>query len=233
MQWRFLSRFVPVTLVALAIPGVLATEAPNSKEAESGWKLATETREVIIYSREHGNSSLKEFKAVGLIEAPAPAVHAVIDDVPNYPNFMPFTVECRVIKRENDALVSYQRISPKLLADRDYTLRVWSKSWPTADGTAYLNKWSQANDLGPPEKKGIVRVKVCDGAWLLEPEGADKTRATYTVYTDSGGTIPAFLANRASQTAISRLFAAVRKQVKDPKYTRPQQADTTRIDKKS
>jgi len=30
--------------------------------------------------------------------------------------------------------------------------------------------------------------------------------------------IPSFIANRASQTGISSLFAAIRKQVKDPKY---------------
>jgi hypothetical protein len=34
-----------------------------------------------------------------------------------------------------------------------------------------------------------------------------------------GGAIPAFIANRASQVAIGRLFVAVRKQVKDPKYS--------------
>ena len=64
----------------------------------------------------------------------------------------------------------------------------------------------------------MVRVKVCDGAWLLEPEAGNKTRATYSVYTDSGGLIPAFLANRMSNVGISRVFQAVRKQVSNPKY---------------
>ena len=81
-----------------------------------------------------------------------------------------------------------------------------------------MSRWEPANELGPAEKKGIVRVKICDGGWLLEPDGAIKTRATYSVYTDTGGAIPAFLANHASQTGISRLFEAVRKQVKNPKY---------------
>jgi hypothetical protein len=68
-------------------------------------------------------------------------------------------------------------------------------------------------------QKRVVRVKVCEDGWLLEPEDATKTRAIYTVYTDSGGAIPAFIANRASQIAIGRLFVAVRKQVKDPRYS--------------
>src|SRR2546427_595576 len=78
---------------------------------------------------------------------------------------------------------------------------------------------TKANELGPPEKKGVVRVKACDGGWLLEPSGANKTRATYSIYTDSGGAIPAFIVNRASQIGIGRLFAAVRNQVKNPKYS--------------
>ena len=82
----------------------------------------------------------------------------------------------------------------------------------------FASNWSPANDLGPPEKKGVVRVKICEGKWLLEPDGANKTHATYFIYTDTGGFIPSFIANRVSLTGITKLFAAVRKQVKDPRY---------------
>jgi hypothetical protein len=142
----------------------------------------------------------------------------VIDDFQNYPKFMPFMTECHLIKRDGDSIIGYQRLSPKICADRDYTLRVWKKSWPVSDGVAFTSQWSPANELGPPEKKGVVRVKVCEGKWLLEPQGATKTRATYSVYTDSGGYLPSFLANHVSLSGISRLFAAIRKQVKDPRY---------------
>jgi hypothetical protein len=60
-----------------------------------------------------------------------------------------------------------------------------------------------------------VRVKICEGGWLLEPQGPDKTHATYSVYTDTGGLIPSFLANRVSQVGIVRLFEAVRKEAKN------------------
>ena len=190
----------------------------SSINVEDGWKLTIETRDVAIYSRPHTDSRLKEFRAIGPIDAPTYAVHAVIDDFENYPKFMPYTTECRLIKRDGDSIVGYQRLSPRICEDRDYTLRVWKKSWPATDGLVFMSHWTPANELGPPEKKGVVRVKICDGGWLLEPDGAIKTRATYSVYTDSGGMIPAFIANRASQTGISRLFAAVRKQVKDPRY---------------
>jgi hypothetical protein len=215
-----LCRILPalVSIFFICDSSAFAVELSSSVNVEDGWRLALETKSVVIYSRPHTDSRLKEFKAIGPIDAPTWAVHAVIDDFENYPNFMPYTAECRLIKRDVNSIVGYQRLSPKICADRDYTLRVWKKSWPGSDGLVFMNEWTSANELGPPEKKGVVRVKICNGRWLLEPDGALKTRATYSVYTDSGGTIPPFIANYASQTGISRLFAAVRKQVKDPKY---------------
>src|SRR6266480_7062270 len=207
--------------LSVIIPGAFlshAEESLHSVDPNDGWKFASKSNDVTIYSRVRSGSPLKEFKAVGGIDASTGAVHAVIDDFENYPGFMPYTVECRLIKRESDSIVGYQRLSPKICEDRDYTLRVWKKSWPGPDGLTYFSRWEPANELGPAEKKGVIRVKICDGAWLLEPDGPEKTRATYSVYTDTGGLIPAFIANPASRMGISKLFEAVRKQVKDPKY---------------
>jgi Polyketide cyclase / dehydrase and lipid transport len=193
-------------------------ESFRSFDPNEGWKFVTKSDDLIIYSRIRAGSPLKEFKGIGEIDAGSLVVRAVIDDFENYPSFMPYTVECRVVKREGDSIIGYQRLAPKICSDRDYTLRVSKKSWPVDGGTAYLSRWTAANELGPPERKGIVRVKTCEGGWLLEPAGENKTRATYSVYTDTGGAIPAFLANHASQMGIGKLFAAVRKQSKDPKY---------------
>ena len=208
------------TVVVLAGTTALRAEPSGSVNPSEGWKLATQSRGVAIHTRPHPGSPLKEFKAVGGIDAPSGAVHAVIDDLENYPRFMPYTAECRLIKRESDFVITYQRLSPKICADRDYTLRIQKKSWPAAaGGLVYLNWWKPANELGPAEKPGIVRVKICDGGWLLEPNGANKTRATYSVYTDTGGLIPAFVANHVSQIGIGLLFEAVREQAKKPKYS--------------
>ena len=181
---------------------------------------------MIIYSRPHTDSNLKEFKAIGSIDASSYAVHAVIDDFENYPKFMPYTLECRLLKREGESVIGYQRLSPKICEDRDYTLRVWKKSWPGPKGLTYLSQWETANEMGPVEQKGVVRVKVCNGNWLLEPDGPAKTRATYSIYSDTGGVIPAFIANHASLTAIKKLYAAIRKQVKEPKYAAASQASS-------
>ena len=205
-----------ISLVLAGSPTVFASEESINKDSD--WKLSAREKDVAIYSRLRPGSPLKEFKAIGTIDSPNCAVCAVIDDFQNYPKFMPYMTECQLIRRDGDSIVGYQRLSPKICADRDYTLRVWKKSWPTADGLVFMSHWSPANELGPPEKKGVVRVKTCEGKWLLEPDSNTRTRATYFIYTDTGGFIPSFIANRVSLTGITKLFAAIRKQVKDPKY---------------
>jgi hypothetical protein len=210
-------RFAPLPLCFVCAISFAAEESIKSVDPNDGWKLSSNSNAVAVYARVRAETSLKEFRAIGEIDAPTHAVHAVIDDIENYSRFMPYTVECRLIKHDGDALITYQRLAPKIVADRDYTLRITTKSWPVGGGVAFLNEWTPANNLGPPEKKGVVRVNRCEGAWLLEPV-ANKTRATYSVFSDTGGAIPSWLANHASQTGIGKLFAAVRKQVTDPKY---------------
>ena len=63
-----------------------------------------------------------------------------------------------------------------------------------------------------------VRVKLCEGGWLLDPSGSNTTHATYTIYTDSGGVIPDFIKNAGSQIGIRKIFTAISRQVQDPKY---------------
>ena len=195
---------------------VFALLLVSSSTAEVGWKEESNSKGVLIQSRLHPGSALKEFRAVGLIEATPDKVFAVLDDAASHIRFMPYVKEVRVLKREKDSTVVYQRLSLPLVSDRDYTIVSKHTASSEAGGVVHRLEWEAANNLGPPAQKGVVRVNLCHGGWLLEPNGA-QTRATYTIYTDSGGAIPAFLANNGSRVAIRKLFEAVRKQVKDPK----------------
>jgi coenzyme Q-binding protein COQ10 len=192
----------------------LRAAEPDASPTE--WKLISNKEGVALYRRQRPTSN--ESRAISEIPASTALVHAVLDDVESYASFMPYTAECRVLKREGNSIVAYQRISAPLTSDRDYTVRIHSSSKPAEAGTTYLSQWEADNALGPPEKSGVVRVKLCEGSWLLEPLGPNTTRAIYTIYTDSGGAIPAFIKNAGSQIGIRKMFAAIRKQVRDPKY---------------
>ena len=47
-----------------------AEESLRSVDPDDGWKFATKSNDVTIYSRVRAGSPLKEFKAVGGIDAP-------------------------------------------------------------------------------------------------------------------------------------------------------------------
>jgi len=208
----------------LLVVGFLAAELSASAQAAEPegnlgeWKLVSDKDGVALYRRQRPRSY--ESKAIGEIAASTDLVHAVLDDVESYTTFMPYTAECRVLKREADSVVAYQRLSVPLVSDRDYTVRVRKSSKKVEQGTRYLSEWETDNAAGPPEKRGVIRVTLCEGSWLLEPTGPNTTRATYTIYTDSGGLIPSFIKNSGSQVGIRKLFVALRKQVRDPKYAK-------------
>ena len=225
-----MTRLSLIVLLALAAAGAAASEgqprarAVGQKPAQStdpadGWPQESAGKDVVIHSRPRTGSAVKEFRAGGVIDAVPAAVFAVLDDSEAYPSFMPYTSECRVLKRDKDTVLAYQRLELPIVNDRDYTLRSKHQRWLGPDGPIYWIRWEPANDLGPAEKPGVQRVNICEGGWLLEPSDSGGTRAIYTIYTDSGGTIPPMLANTGSRTAIRKVFEAIRKQVKAPKYS--------------
>ena len=203
-------------IVIICAIGLSAIAEPEGAPGE--WKLISNSDGVALYRRSRPGPGHYESKAIGEIAASTTLVQAVIDDVDAYPQFMPYTVESRILKREGESVVGYQRLSNPLIKDRDYTLRVRTTSKTVEGGTSYSSRWATENELGPPERPGIVRVKLCEGGWLLEPVGPNSTRATYSIYTDSGGTIPAFVKNIGSQIGIRKIFTALRNRVRDPKY---------------
>lgn len=219
-----MTAFSPTTIrsAALALGAAFLLGSPaarageGAKEAE--WTQESDVKGVSIQSRLREGSDLREFRAVGAFDATPATIFAILDDSEAYPSFMPYTSECRVLKRERNSVIAYQRIEVPLVSDRDFTLRSLNTKWFGPDGAIYRIRWAPANDEGPAALHGVTRVSVCEGGWLLEPNGAGGTRATYSIFTDSGGALPSFLANNGSRIAIRKVFEAIRKRARDPKF---------------
>ena len=207
-------RLLVAALIASELCAIALAAEPEASPGE--WKFISDKDGVTIYRRQRTLS--KESKAIGEIAASTDLVHAVLEDVESYTSFMPYTAECRVLKREGETIVAYQRISAPMVSDRDYTIRVRTNAKKVESGTIYSSSWVTDNAAGPSVRPGVVRVSLCDGSWLLEPTAPNSTRATYQIYTDSGGLIPSFIKERAGPAGIRKLFDAIRKQSRDPKY---------------
>jgi hypothetical protein len=174
------------------------------------WHQVSKNTRLTIYSRHRSGSSLEELRAVGELDATPIKVDTVLGEVSKFPEFMPYTKESRVLT--SDSQLCYMLLSPPIVGERDYTIRVSRESRKGDDGsTAYYMHWELANAEGPPPRPRVSRVNINEGSWLLEPVG-NRTRATYILYTDGGG-IPTFVANIANKQSIGQLFEALRERV--------------------
>jgi hypothetical protein len=204
-------------MIALAlVPMILlGADAPR-------WELAADPEGVKVYRRDKEGSEVKEMKAIGLIDATPKEVWDVVRDLENYPRQMPYTAEAKVLSRtEGDKLILfYSRLNTPLVSERDYIIALKDESEWKEDGKGFYKvSWTCAapdQDSLMPEKKDVVRIRVNDGYWLLEPrEDGKKTFATYYVYTAPGGSIPTFIINKANGMAVPKVFEAIRKTVID------------------
>ncbi len=114
--------------------------------------------------------------------------------------------ESTVLRRDAHDLDVYQRLKLPIVADRDYTLHV---SW-REDPRGISVRFALANDRGPPEKSGVVRVPVHEGSWRLERTPDGHTRAHYEVRMDMGGSLPAGMARHRAAMNVPDFFEALR-----------------------
>ena len=199
--------------------GCLLTTLVNSSGAE--WVQVNTGQNLTVYAKDRPGSSIKELRAVGLVDAPSWVILNVLDQVEDYPDFMPYTTKAQLIERRAHGAVIYFRWDPPLIGARDVTVALTRSSTKRADGkTNYQLQWEPINAVGPAPSPGVIRITLDEGSWKLEPtEDGKKTTVIYDVFTDGGGGLPGFAINIANKQSVYDLFQALRKQVTLPKYS--------------
>lgn len=210
-------RPIHVTTATLALLWTTALLPPaNGAEKKPAWEKVAKKKGVTVFNREVTGSDLREVKAVGVVNFPAERVYKVVSDVDNYVNYMPYLTKVEVLQRTEKSVVAYHQFDAPLVDARDYTLKLtWTED--PAKGR-YKRSWRTANAKGPGPKKGFVRVDLCNGSWTVQSIGPNKSRVTYWLHTDPGGSVPTWIANKGNTISLPDLFVAVRKRSKDPKW---------------
>ena len=98
------------------------------------------------------------------------------------------------------------RIRP-LSQNRDVTLRVRRTFSPETG--VYEIASVAVPDEGPPESRAYVRVRTSVGRWRLAPAADGGTAVVYTVRTDAGGLLPAWIVNAAQKDVSAQLVRAM------------------------
>lgn len=210
-----------VLLVSLAVLASAASAAEEPKwdrkefeceRPEKGCHIASCCQYGFgVYAREKAGSDLKEVRAVGEIDATPEKVFLDVSDYEHQVGNMPYVEEIKVFSRTADQVKFWARADFPMVSKRDWVLS--SKLEKNLPGGVYRVSWEPTEvKEAPPPQDGVVRLKVNTGSWTLEPlDGGKRTKATYSLFTDPGGSVPTFIANKANTTALPELFARVRK----------------------
>jgi ribosome-associated toxin RatA of RatAB toxin-antitoxin module len=205
----------------LVVAGLLLWSGPAL--AGDGWNQVMQDSQTTVWQREVAGSRVKEIKAAGTIDAPPTAVYAVIRDFEHYADIMPYTTkETKVLETSADGknVWYYTVVDAPIVSKRDHTLKVTIEKLAENGDGIYKLSWVSGNDhpKAPLARDGYVRLNSTKGSWDLKPFGEGKTHAEYYVNTDPGGSLPAFVVNKANTEAVPKLFEALRKFAKKAPY---------------
>lgn len=199
-----------VAFAAAAVFAATPAQAFDVKSPGPDWTEAYHTSELTIFVKDVDEG--RRIVATTEVEARPEIIFDVLSDFEHYPDFMPYVKESRVLGREsNGEVITYARIAPPFVSERDYLLRVRMTRGTVSNGGVFKVEWKAVPEA-QPEIEGVVRIKLNEGSWLVAPlNGGTRTRLTYTLLTNPGGLIPDFVANMSNTIAIPELFKAVGK----------------------
>ncbi len=186
--------------------------------AEVPWVDAGESSGTHVWYRDLREANAREIKAETVMPVKPERVWEVISDIAHYPEFMPYLKEIRKIADCDGGYFQYERVSPPVIDERDYALKITLTNDPAAG--VWRRHWSLANEQAPAVAKGVVRVTVNEGSFELRRDGEGKTKFIYQLLTNPGGSVPMWIAKRASTGSVPDLLDGIRKRSLDATWRR-------------
>jgi len=191
---------------ALVLFGSLAVAAE--------WEKVSDKDGVLVERRPVAGSPFAEVRATARSELPPSAIFETVWNHSEYTQFVPHLRRLDILSDTGDERVTYEQVSVPLVSDRDYAVRLHKRV--DAAAQRYEIDFATANDLAPPSDGRHERVRSIRGSWLIEPgPGGAGSVVRYNVVSDPGGSIPAWIANRAQRDTVAELVRAMLKRAQE------------------
>ena len=185
--------------------------------AQSNWVLKRDQDGIKVYTGSQTNSSIKAVKVECVFNATPPQLAAVIFDINTNDQWVYRSKNYRVVKKINPFdLYYYAEIeTPWPVSNRDFIAHL------KISQNLHQKTWVIITENEPdlvPEVKDVVRIRECKGKWVITQQGLNTVKAEYTLFTDPGGNVPAWLINLFITEGPMESFKKLKEQIKKPAY---------------
>ncbi len=201
-----------VVTIALLWFGCCAVNA-----AAADWKVRKQGDDVTVSTQPAPGFSLSASRAVTRVAVGVDAVLALLSDAPSFPYWFSDCKENRVLAQAGAGtrVVYVVTDAPFPVSDRDSIVRT-RVSHDAVTGAVLVSMLGQPTYI--PPYAGRVRVPKLEGLWTLKPVSATETEVIFEVRADTGGSVPAFLAERQVTSGPFETMRNLRKWVQKPRY---------------
>ena len=184
---------------------------PCSVAAQS-WDFIKEKDGIKIYTRKEDGKSLKSFRGVTDINAPAEKIFALMEDVNNTDWWDKNLTQIKVLLYEKNKRAQYYFVYdlPWPVTDRDLCVDVTITIDPVT-GERKITAVS-LNDV-IPERNDMVRIKDYRQTWTIIPAGNEMTHVVLEGFVDPAGSIPDWISNTLIIDSPFRTISGVRERM--------------------
>jgi len=181
--------------------------------AQNNWVLKGNRDGILVYTRSMPDSKVKSIKVECTLPVTLSQMVFIILDIDASKQWIYSTKSATTIKQVSPAeLYYYSELDmPWPVTNRDFIAHIKV----TQDAATKVVTVNAENVPGfVALKPNIVRVKESVGKWLFTPAGPNAVKVEYTLFTDPGGSLPAWLVNMFITKGPYESFSKLKQHIK-------------------
>ena len=185
--------------------------------AQGEWKTSLEKDAIRVYTREVENSKFKEFKGETLVKTTLSCLVSLLDDALNQKNWLYNVTESKRLKTtsKTEGYNYYVQKAPWPVTDRDLIVK-YNLSQNKKTKVVTIELYGVKDYIAV--KPEYVRVPSLRGKWEFTPLGNGIIKVVNQMLSDTGGSVPASIANATSVDIPYNTLKNLKKQIEIPKY---------------
>ena len=176
------------------------------------WDFIKEKDGIKIYTRVEDGKSLKSYRGVTDINAPAEKIFALMEDINNTDWWDKNLTQIKVLLYEKNKRAQYYLVYdlPWPVTDRDLCVDVTITIDPVT-GERKITAVSLNEVI--PEHNDMVRIKDYRQTWTIIPAGKEMTHVILEGFVDPAGSIPDWISNMLIIDSPFKTISGVREQM--------------------